>query len=85
MVDKQWGRMLRMREGLMSGDGDALTAGDTPKRLVPLSLRIQVRVQNETSNLWDRTGIVTEVLGSTCSTPSGLMVVVASSSERESI
>ncbi len=39
-----------------------MTASDTPRSLQPLSTGARVRIQNQASNRWDRTGVITEVL-----------------------
>lgn len=60
MVDRQWGWTLRRREVQMADSGEAREACSTPRRLPPLPLGTRVRVQNQASNLWDRTGLVVE-------------------------
>lgn len=61
-VDKHWGSTLRQRETQMGEDGDSLMANSTPRQLPPLATGTRVRVQNQASKVWDRTGLVVEAL-----------------------
>ena len=61
-VDRHWGGMLRRREVQMGEAGDTLMANSTPRRLPPIAPGTRVRVQNQASNVWDRTGLVVEAL-----------------------
>ena len=61
-VDRHWGRTLRKREVQMGEDGDTLMTNSTPRQLLPLDPGTRVRVQNQASNVWDRTGLVVEAL-----------------------
>ncbi|KAK8390096.1 hypothetical protein O3P69_012967 [Scylla paramamosain] len=61
-LDQYWSQTLRKRERLMAEEQEAVTALDTPRSLQPLSTGARVRIQNQASNRWDRTGVITEVL-----------------------
>ncbi|KAK8372279.1 hypothetical protein O3P69_017362 [Scylla paramamosain] len=61
-LDQYWSQTLRKRERLMAEEQEAVTASDTPRSLQPLSTGARVRIQNQASNRWDRTGVKTEVL-----------------------
>ena len=61
-VDKHWGGTLRRREVQMGEAGEEQMANSTPRRLPPLAPGTRVRVQNQASNAWDRTGLVVEAL-----------------------
>ena len=61
-VDRHWGGTLRRREVQMGEAGDTLMANSTPRQLPPLAPGTHVRVQNQASNVWDRTGLVVEAL-----------------------
>ncbi|MPC78075.1 hypothetical protein E2C01_072550 [Portunus trituberculatus] len=59
-VDRHWGRTLHEREVQLGEGGDVLMANSTPRQLPPLTPGTCVRVQNQVSNAWDRTGLVVE-------------------------
>lgn len=60
MVDRRWGRALRRREVQMAENGEAWTARGTPRRLPNIPIGTRVRVQDQASQRWDRTGVVVE-------------------------
>lgn len=61
-VDRHWGRTLREREVKMGEEGNTLMATCTPRQLRPLSPGTRVRMQNQASGTWDRTGLIVEAL-----------------------
>ncbi|XP_076049693.1 uncharacterized protein LOC143030430 [Oratosquilla oratoria] len=61
-VDRHWGGTLRQREVQMGEAGNTLMANSTLRHLQPLAPDTRVRVQNQASDVWDRTGLVVEAL-----------------------
>ena len=61
-VDRHWRQTLRSRELQMAKTQEKLNDVDTVRRLPPLQTGTRVRVQDQASKRWDRTGIVTEIL-----------------------
>ncbi|XP_076055162.1 uncharacterized protein LOC143033556 [Oratosquilla oratoria] len=61
-VVRHWGGTLRQREVQMGEAGNTLMANSTPRHLQPLAPGARVRVQNQASDVWDRTGLVVEAL-----------------------
>lgn len=61
-VDRHWRQTLRKRELQMAKMQKDLGNVDTSRRLPPIQTGTRVRVQNQASNRWDRTGIITETL-----------------------
>lgn len=60
-VDSHWGQTLRRRERQMAQHQDSVASKGTDRGLNPLPLGTLVRVQNQASNLWDRSGVITEI------------------------
>ena len=62
-VDQHWRKALRDRElTLAKAHEDIVARRGTQRNLPPLQLGTKVRVQNQATREWDRTGIVTETL-----------------------
>ena len=61
-VDRHWRQALRNRELQMARIQEKFSSADTFRRLTPLQPGARVRIQNQASNRWDRTGVVTETL-----------------------
>lgn len=61
-VDRHWRQTLRKRELQMAKMQKDLENVDTCRRLPPLQTGARVRVQDQASKRWDRTGIITETL-----------------------
>ena len=62
-VDQHWRKALRDRElTLAKAHEDIVARRGTQRNLPPLQLGTKVRVQNQATREWDRTGIVIETL-----------------------
>lgn len=62
-VDRQWKRTLRDRELRMAQSQADLPAsrGQVPRQLLALNVGDRVRIQDATTGVWDRSGVVVEV------------------------
>ena len=62
-VDQHWRKTLRRRELEMARTHDSIVAGRGRHRdLAPIQPGTKVRIQNQATKEWDRSGIVTEAL-----------------------
>ena len=62
MVDAHWIQALNNRETQMAENNDKIIASRTSRRHSPLYIGNRVRIQNQATKLWDRTGTIVEAL-----------------------
>ena len=62
MVDAHWIQALNNREIQMAENNDKIVSSRTSRRHTPLHTGDKVRIQNQATKMWDRTGVVIEQL-----------------------
>ena len=60
LVDRYWKKTIRKRELQVAKSQKAIHALDTTRKLPLIEIGTQVRVQNQATKRWDRTGVVIE-------------------------
>ena len=60
LVDRYWKKTIRKRELQIAKSQKATHALDTARRLPPIAISTYVRIQNQATKKWDRTGVIIE-------------------------
>ena len=60
LVDRYWRRTIRKRELQIAKSQKATLAKETTRKLPPIKIGTHVRIQNQATNKWDRTGVIME-------------------------